>query len=157
MNLISLVVDSIWAGLFAGAMSIVFSAPYSALFLSFCGGFVGRLVRDILLQQGASAAVATLIAAAMVVMVAALMRRRPGISPVIIVSGTLPLGAAGAFARAIVDFLRISSLTDQKASAVPLALVSDLSTVFKTTVAIGIGISVAVYAVRLFGWKERTQ
>jgi uncharacterized membrane protein YjjB (DUF3815 family) len=97
-------------------MSIIFSAPYSALFLSSCRGFVGRLVRDILLQWGASANVATLIADAMVVMVAVL--RRPGMSPVITVSGILPLGAAGAVSRAIVDFLQISSLTEQKASAV---------------------------------------
>jgi len=157
MNLTSLAADSIWAGLFAGAMSIVFSAPYSALFLSSCGGFVGRLVRDILLQCGAGANFATLIAAAMVVMVAALMLRRPGMSPVIVVSGILPLGAAGAFSRAIVDFLQISFLTEQNASAVPLALVVNLSTVFTTTVAIGVGISVAVYAIKLFAWKEPSQ
>jgi uncharacterized membrane protein YjjB (DUF3815 family) len=155
MNLTSLVTDSIWAGLFAGAMSIVFSAPYSALFLSSCGGFVGRLVRDMLLQWGAGANVATLVAAAMVVMVAAL--RRPGMSPVITVSGILPLGAAGAFSRAIVDFLQISSLTEQKASAVALSLVWNISVVFTTTAAIGAGISVAVYAVRLFAWKKRTR
>ena len=73
MNLIALLVGGIWAGVFAAALAIVFSVPVNAVFSGFCGGFVARFSRDVLLGWGAKPELATLVAAALVVFVGALL------------------------------------------------------------------------------------
>ena len=91
---------------------------------------------------------ATLIAATLVIFVAALLIRRPVVSPVVMVSALLPLGAALPFFRAIADFLSIPSMTAERLALLPQTMLSNLGKVFTTTVAIGVGVSVAIYVVR---------
>jgi hypothetical protein len=153
MNLTAILVGSAWAGLFAVAMAVVFGGPYVSFLPSFCGGFVARFARDALVAAGADAGLATLIAAALVIFVAAALIRRPVLSPIVMVSAILPLGAALPFFRVIIDFLRIPSTSGEGLSALPQAMLSDIGKVFTTTLAIAIGLSVAIYAVRAL-WRE---
>jgi len=148
MNLTPLVVDGLWAALFAMAMAVVLSAPLQGLFPSFCGGFVARFTRDVLIGWGAGENLAVLIAAAAVVIAAGGLIRRPGVSPMVMVSALIPLGAARAFFAAIVGFLQITSLKGEALAGAPLALISNLSKVFTTTSAIAVGVSMGVLIVR---------
>lgn len=149
MNLAPVLIDALWAALFAMAMAVVLSAPLHGLVPSFCGGFVARFMRDVLIAWGAHENLAVLIAAAAVVAAAGLICR-PGVSPMVMVSAVIPLGAARPFFGAIVGFLQISSLKGEETAGAPLALISNLSKVFTTTLAIAVGVSMGVLIVRFF-------
>lgn len=148
MTLLEIVTEAAWGGLFAAAMSIIFAAPTRAMLPSFVAGAVARLSRDTLLGAGANINFAILVAAALVCLVGEVAIRRQIGSPVVVVSGLVPLGAAAPFFRTIVDFLRISSMAPDKLAQLPQAMLSDLSKVFCTTAAIGIGVSLTVVATR---------
>ena len=144
MNLIAVLVGGIWAGVFAAALAIVFSAPVNTMFSGFCGGFVARFSRDVLLGWGSKPELATLVAAALVVFVGAFLVHRHGDSLATIAGAVIPLAPGAIFIHAITDFLLISSQPDDKLVGVPAELVSNLSKVFTTTVAIAVGLSLAI-------------
>ena len=143
MNLIALLVGGIWAGVFAAALAIVFSVPVNAVFSGFCGGFVARFSRDVLLGWGAKPE-HNFAAAAFVVFVGALLVRRHSDLLATFAGACVPLTPGTVFIRAITDFLLISSRPDDKLVGVPAELVSNLSRVFTTTVAIAVGLSLAL-------------
>jgi uncharacterized membrane protein YjjB (DUF3815 family) len=138
MHVTAILLNSLWAAIFSAGMAVVFSAPSWVVVPSFFCGFIGRLVRDLLMGWGASQNLATFVAAALVIFIIVSFLRRAGVSPIVMVAGIIPLGAAGAFFRAIVGFLRISSLKGEGLSA-PVALISNLSILFCTTCAIAVG------------------
>jgi uncharacterized membrane protein YjjB (DUF3815 family) len=138
MNLTATLVNGLWAAVFAAGMAVVFSAPSWALAPSFGCGFIARLARDLLMAWGANQNLATLVAAAVVVFIVVSFLRRPSVSPIVMLAGIIPLGAAGALFRVIVGFLHVSSLKGEGLSA-PVALISNLSIVFTTTCAIAVG------------------
>ncbi len=150
MHLPIILTDGLWGGLFALAMAAVFSAPYQGLIPSFCCGFVARSVRDTVIGWGGGQIPAIAIAAALAVMTAIALVRRPGLSPIVMLSGLLPLGAAAPCFNAIVDFLQITSLKGDALTPVPLRLVLDLSRVFTTFLAIAVGGSLGFALARLF-------
>jgi hypothetical protein len=139
---------SLWSGLAAAVMGVIFSAPASAALPCFVGGFVARFARDLLLSAGATPVIATLVAAFLVVISASLLTRRPGLSPVVMVSALLPIGAAGPFFRAIAGFLRLASLPAEQSAGPTVELMTNLSRVFTTTLALAIGVSLAVLFMR---------
>ena len=145
MSMLELLIVGLWTGAFAATFAIVFSAPLQAVVPSFCAGFVARIARDWLMHFGVSQTLATLAAAAAVVIVVEVtLVRRPGISPIVMLSGLVPLGAAKAFFAAIIGFLKISTLKGEALAAAPAALLSNMSTLFKTTLAIALGAALGV-------------
>ncbi len=148
MDVTTLLVDGSWAGAFAAAMVIIAAGPWRGVLPTFCAGFVARFARDGLVAAGVDLTLATLVAAALVVFVAALLIRRPAVSPVVTMSALLPLGAALAFLRVLLDFLRLPSMTRESPALLPQTLLSNLATVFTTTTAIAAGVSLAILAVR---------
>jgi uncharacterized membrane protein YjjB (DUF3815 family) len=138
MDIAAILFNSLWAAIFSAGMAIVFSTPSWALGPSFCCGFIARLVRDLLTGWGASQNLATFVAAALVIFIVVSLVRRPGVSPIVMLAGIIPLGAAGALFRAIVGFLEVSSLKGEGLSS-PVALISNLSVLFTTTTAIAVG------------------
>lgn len=109
MSVPALLIDGLWSGLLAAAIAIIFSVPLQALLPSFFGGFIARVARDgLMTHAGVSQSLATLLAAAAVVIVVApLVRvRQPGISPIVILSSYVPLGAAKAFFAATAGMLK---------------------------------------------------
>jgi uncharacterized membrane protein YjjB (DUF3815 family) len=148
MSIVTLLSVAGWAGLFAAAMSVIFVAPLRALLPSFVAGFVARLARDALVAAGVDMILATLVGAALVGLVGEAMIRRRMASPVVVVSALVPLGAALPLFRLIVDFLRIPSMPAAKLALLPEGMLSNLSKVFTTTAAIGLGVSLAIYGVR---------
>ena len=76
MNLPTLLLSGLWAGLFAMAMAVLFSTPWRALLPSLCCGFIARFSRDVLTGWGASQILATVIAAAFAAVSSAASRAR---------------------------------------------------------------------------------
>jgi uncharacterized membrane protein YjjB (DUF3815 family) len=147
--MLDILVPALWAGVFAGAMSVAFSAPPNSAWPCFVGGLLGRLSRDLLTSAGATVELASMSAAALVVIVAMLLTRRPGLSPAVMVSALLPLGAAGAFFRALVGFMQIARLPQEALPQVSVELVTNLSRVFMTSLAIALGVAIALGLARL--------
>jgi uncharacterized membrane protein YjjB (DUF3815 family) len=144
-----LLIVGLWTGAFAATFAIVFSAPLQAVVPSFCAGFFARVARDWLMGLGVSQALATLIASAAVVTVVRLtLLRRPGFSPIVVLSGLVPLGAATAFFAAIIGFLKIPSLTGEALANAPVELLSNMSALFKTTLAIVLGAALGAAMIR---------
>jgi uncharacterized membrane protein YjjB (DUF3815 family) len=156
VNVSTILMDGLWGGLLSLAMAAVFASPYQALLPSFCCGFIARGVRDALVGRGVGQVLAIAIAAALVVMTAVVLVRRSGVSPIVMVSGLIPLGAAAPFFSAIVDFLQISSRRGDALDPVPLKLVLDLSKVFTTFLAIAVGGGLGFELARIFR-SEATQ
>ena len=50
MNIVSLLIDGLWAGLLSGAFVVIFSAPPQILPFGAAGGFIARICRDLLMQ-----------------------------------------------------------------------------------------------------------
>lgn len=147
--MIDILVPALWAGVFAAAMSVVFSAPVHSVLPCFVGGLVGRLSRDLAIAAGATMELSSMLAAALVVTTAALLTRRAGLSPAVMVSALLPLGAAGAFFRALVGFMQISRLPQEELSRVSSELVINVSRVFMTSLAIALGVAIVLSLARL--------
>ena len=143
-----ILVVSGWCGVNAAMLGTMFSAPRYAVLPCFAGGVVARLSRDIIIGAGASHVFATSIAAGLVVLTASVLIRRPGISPVVVVSALTPIGAVGPFFRAIVGFLRLSSVPADQLTDSVFALITNLSRVFTTTLALAIGVSAALLLTR---------
>lgn len=137
-------ITALWAGLFAAAMALVFSSPPRAMPACFLGAATGRLARDALLTTGATLELATVVGAAAVGLVALALLRRANVSPVVMASAVLPLGAAGPFFRAIAAFVKLARVPADQQDKVSLDVVTNLSTMFMTTLALAIGISAAV-------------
>ena len=109
MDLLAILMNSLWAGLFAGGLGILLTAPPRYIVPAFLCGFAGRFARDVFMSWGMSQNWSTAVAAAVVVLVAVAIIRRHVVSPVVLVSGVLPLGAAVAMFNAIIALMKVSS------------------------------------------------
>ena len=154
MDLLAMLMNSLWAGLFAGGLGILLTAPLRYLVPAFLCGFSGRFARDVFMSWGMGQNWSTAVAAAVVVLVAVAIIRRPGVSPVVLVSGVLPLGAAVAMFNAILELMKVSSLKGEALNGASVALSANLGKVFTTSLAIALGLAVGIAIVRLFRREE---
>ena len=72
-DLLPLLVDAVWGGLFAAIMAVLFQAPTSALLPCFVAGLAGRLARNLLLAAGAGPHLTTFLAATLVALIASVV------------------------------------------------------------------------------------
>jgi uncharacterized membrane protein YjjB (DUF3815 family) len=152
-----MVLNSVWAGLFAAALAIVLSAPSQAILPSLLCGFASRLIRNVLIGWGVSSNISIVVAAAACVLLAiAIVGRRRNFPLIAVVTGVLPLGAAVAFFNSIKGILGISALKEQALITASAQLSANLSTVFTTTLAIVLGIGVGFLIARAFRWEPAT-
>jgi len=154
MDLWAILMNSLWAGLFASGLGILLTAPPRYLVPTFLCGFAGRLARNVFMSWGMGQNWSTAVGAAVVVLVAVAIIRRPGVSPVVLVSGVLPLGAAVAMFNAIVELMKVSSLKGEALSGASVALSANLGKVFATSLAIALGLGAGMAIVRLFRQEE---
>lgn len=158
MAIMPMVLNSIWAGLFAAALAVVLTAPPQAIVPSLLCGFAARLIRNVLIGWGLSSSPAVVVAAAACVLLAiALANRRRSSSVIAIVTGVLPLGAAVALFNSIKSILNMSGLKEQALVTASAQLSANLSAVFTTTFAMVLGIGVGFLIARLFKWKSTLQ
>src|SRR5882672_815095 len=109
MHLSAILENSFWSGLFATGIGVMLTAPAQYLVPAFLCGFLGRGVRDVCTGWGLSQNWATVIAAALVVLVAVAIIRRHTVSPVVLICGVIPLGAAIPMFNLIFAVMQISS------------------------------------------------
>src|SRR5215218_972077 len=122
MDLWAILTDNLWAALFAAGLAVLLTAPVRYLVPTFLCGFIGRGVRDVCVGRGLDQNWAILLAATVVVLVAAAITRRNAVSPVVLICGVLPLGAAVAMFNMILALVRASSLTGPELAAASVAL-----------------------------------
>ncbi len=154
MDLSAILMNSMWAGLFAGGLGILLTAPPRYIAPAFLSGFAGRLVRDAFMSWGMSQNWSTTVAAAVVVLIAVAIIRRHVVSPVVLITGILPLGAAVAMFNAIIELMKVSSLKGEALSEASVALSANMGKVFTTSLAIALGLAVGIAIVRLFRREE---
>ncbi len=154
MDLLAILMNSLWAGLFAGGMGILLTAPPRFIVPAFLCGFAGRFARDVFMSWRMSQNWSTAVAAAVVVLVAVAVIRRHVVSPVVVISGVLPLGAAVAMFNAIIELMKVSSLKGEALSEASVALSANMGKVFTTSLAIALGLGTGIAIVRLFRREE---
>lgn len=155
MDYFALGIKSLWAGLFAAGMGILLTAPRRYLAPAFLCGFAGRLARDVLMYWGLSQNWSTVVAAAAIVLVAVAIIRGHEVSPVVTISGVLPLGAAVAMFNAILGLMKVSSLQGEALSEASIALSANTGKVFVTSLAIALGLAAGMAVVRVVR-REKT-
>lgn len=94
------------------------------------------------------------VAAAVVILVARGMVRRQAVSPVVVVSGVLPLGAAVAMFNAIVEVMRVSVVKGDALDGAAVALSANLGKVFTTSLAIALGLGAGLAIMRAVRREE---
>jgi uncharacterized membrane protein YjjP (DUF1212 family) len=150
MNIPAILFSSLWSGLFAGGMGLLLTAPVRYVFPAFFCGFAGRFARDALMSWGLTQNWSTVVAAAVVVLVAVVIIRGHVVSPVVLISGVLPLGASMAMFHAILELMKVSSLQGEALSGASVALSANAGKAFTTSLAIALGLGAAMAVLRLF-------
>ena len=154
MQIELIVINAVAAGVCALCLGILFTAPSSQLVSAFVCGMSGRLVRDLLLAFGWRSAWATALAAIVVVLAGTAFVRRREVSPVVVISGVLPLGATSVMFSAITNLMKAANLKGDALSKASDALIGDASRVFTTTAAIAAGIGLGVMTTRIMRKRE---
>lgn len=154
MDLLLIATGSLWSGLFASGLAILLTAPPGYIARTFVCGFAGRLARDLLMSWGLTQNWSTAVAAAVVVLVAAAIMRGHSASPVVLVCGVLPLGAASAMFKMIIELMKVSSLAEEALSGASVALIANTGKVFTTSLAIALGLGAGIGFARLFRREE---
>ena len=157
MNLWSIFVGAIPAACFAFGLGLLLTAPPRYLAATAACGLAGRMVRDLLIGANMGGGWATLLSATSVVVVAAALIRRRSVPPVVMVSGVLPLGAAGATFDMIIGFMRIPNLQGEALGLASVTLVSTTAKAFITYLALSVGISLGMAFLRLISGEESAE
>ena len=155
MRLDPIIVNVLAAGISAMCMAVLMTAPPGHLLSTFFCGMAGRVIRDVLIAAGWTAAWATAFAAAAVVLVAGAILRRRTVSPVVLISAVLPLGATASMFNAIVHLMRVSSLEGEALSKAADSLIADIGRVFSTSLAIAVGLGAGIVMMRAIRKEEQ--
>jgi uncharacterized membrane protein YjjB (DUF3815 family) len=149
MDLATMLIDTLWAALFATGLGVLLTAPRQFLFPTFVCAFTGRLVRDLCTGWGLGQNWSTALGALMVVLVAGAIIRRREASPVALVCSVIPLGAVLAIFNTLIALIRLSTAKGDLLNDTSIALTSNLAKAFTTTLSIALGIGAGVAILRL--------
>jgi hypothetical protein len=97
------------------------------------------------------------VAAAVVVVVAVAIVRRHTVSPVVLICGVLPLGAAVAMFNLFFALRQVSSLQGEALGEASVALSANLGKMFTTSLAIAVGLAAGMAIVRLCRREEAVE
>ena len=151
---VSILSQSLWAGLFAACLAMVLTAPRRLLLATFVCGFIGRAVRDVGVELGLNVTWATVIAAASLFLVASVLTRRRNVSPAVLVCAVIPLGAAIAMLDLIFAVMQASTASGHALAEAAIAVVANLGKVFATSLAIAVGLTAGITIARSFKRDE---
>jgi hypothetical protein len=147
MHVTTILLNSLWAAVFATGFGV--TTPPRALLACFACGFTGRCVRDVLMRWGVSQNWSTVVAAAVLVLVAVAIVRRHHVSPVVLICGVLPLGAAVAMFNAIINLMKVSAAKGEALTAASVELNANVGKAFTGTLAIALGLAAGMAIIRL--------
>ncbi|HIK17984.1 MAG TPA: threonine/serine exporter family protein [Leptolyngbyaceae cyanobacterium M33_DOE_097] len=154
MDWFPMLINACWGGLFAAGLGVMLTTPSQGLLPCFACGMVGRLVRNLLIAGGLSQAASVAMGAIACVLVATLFSRRFHLTPLAMVTGVLPLGAAVPLFRSIHGILTLHRLQGEALSEAVVQLIANLSNVFTTTLAIVLGIWLGLLILKVLGRKD---
>lgn len=154
MELSNTIVSSAWAGLFACGWAVLLTAPPRFIAPAFVGGFAARFTLEALTSWGLNQNWSTVVAAAIVVLIAAAIVRRDAVSPVVMITGVLPLGAVVAMFYSSILLMKVSLLTGEALSGAVVELVANLGKMFTTTLAIALGLGAGLEVMRYCGRED---
>ncbi len=154
MGLWTTLLGGFWSGLLAGSLGILLTAPFRYIVPAFLCGFAGRAARDLFISWGVGLGWSTMGAAAVVVLAAAALTRRHIISPVILISGVLPLAASAAVFNAILDLMKVSALEGDALHDASISLISNSGKAFTVSLSVALGLATGVMIVRLIRRKR---
>jgi uncharacterized membrane protein YjjB (DUF3815 family) len=150
-----LITNAFWAGCFAAGLGLLLTTPPQGLLPCFACGLAGRLVRNLVVAAGASATVGVVLGAVVCVVVAsALSHRGQTISPLVMVTGVLPLGAAVPLFKSVYGLLTLPAVPGDALTDPVVQLVANLSTVFTTTLAMVLGVWLGLFVMTALGQKD---
>jgi len=149
MDLPAILLNALWAGLFAAGLAVIFTAPPRDLFAAFVCGAFGVTARATAAELGLNANQATVIAAMGVVLAGSLFVRRQEMPPVVMASGIIPLAASLAVFNTIFLLMRIPAAPADTLNDLVVDLSSNVAKVFATTLSIALGLGAGMAIVRL--------
>jgi len=147
----AVLLGSLWSGLLAGALGVLFTAPRRYLVAAFVCGWVGRCVRDLSVAWGVSLNWSTIVASAVVVLVAVALIHRHEVSPVVLICAVIPLGASVAMFNLIFALIRLSTAVGDARNEYSLEVTANLASAFVTFLAIALGLGAGMAIVRFLG------
>ena len=150
MGLWTNLLDGLVSGAFAGGLAVLLTAPPRDLLPAFLCGAAGRLLRDEFVSWGVSVSWSTMIAAAGVVLLATALMRRRAVSPAVLISAVLPLGAATAIFNMLLSLMKIPALSGEELNKAAVALAANTSKAFIITLAVALGMCLGLMIVRFF-------
>lgn len=154
MDFFIIISKSLWSGLFACSWAIILTAPARYVIPAFFCGFAGRFSRDLFMSWGLSQNWSTVVAAALVVLVAVVIIRKEEVSPAVLVTGVLPLGAALALINSIIGLMKVSSLKGEALAVESAAQSMNTAIVVTTSLAIAVGLAAGMAIVRFIGARN---
>lgn len=152
MGASTILANSLWAALFAIGLGVLLTAPPRYLPAACLCGFLGRGLRDVCTSLDMHRGWATLIAAMVVVLVALAFTRGRPVSPVVLICGVLPLGAAVAMFNMIFALVQVSSARGDEVGAAIMAVGANAGEVFTTSLAIALGLGGGIAVQWLLEW-----
>jgi uncharacterized membrane protein YjjB (DUF3815 family) len=148
MNVTTILANSLWCAVFATCFGVILATPPRVLVSCFVGGFVGRLVRDVLIGYGMSQNWSTMVAAAALVLVATALASHHRISPAALICAVLPLGSAVAMFNTLFELMKMSSLQGEMLDASAVAMSANFARAVTGTLAIALGLAAGMAIIR---------
>jgi uncharacterized membrane protein YjjB (DUF3815 family) len=145
----AVLLSSLWSGLLALGLGVLFTAPRKYLVAAFVCGWAGRCVRDLGIAGGVSHNWSTMLAAAVVVLAAVAIIHRHQVSPVVLICAVIPLGGSVATFNLIFALIRLSTAVGDARNEYSLAFTSNLASAFTTFLAVALGLGAGMAIVRL--------
>lgn len=154
MDFSAILINCLWVGLFAAGMGILLTAPLKYIFPAFVCGFTGRLVLNLMMKYGASQNSSIVVATFSIVLIAGVILNREKVSPVVLITAILPLGATVAMLNTIIELMKVSSLKGELLNASSIALTANLGKAFTITLAIALGLAAGIGFINLFAKRK---
>jgi uncharacterized membrane protein YjjB (DUF3815 family) len=133
--------NAFWAGLYASALALAFTAPVRALPVVLAAGFAGRFSREVLTQLEIGLPMATALAALAATVLAVKTARDPASVPVAAVTAVLPLGPTSFIFYAIRASFDVFAKDPAVADAASAAFMTNSLKAVVVVAAMGVGTS----------------
>jgi uncharacterized membrane protein YjjB (DUF3815 family) len=148
MDLAAIATTAFFAGVYSCCLAFTMTAPTRFIPNAFICGMTGRFLRDALQASGFAPNWSTAAAAFVVVMVSMLFIRGHDVSPVVLISGVIPLGASTAMFHVLFGLMKLSA-AKENLPALSVALTQNMSKVAITSLAIAVGLGAGLTLVQV--------
>lgn len=154
MDLSKLFIECLWVGLFSGGLAVLLTAPRKYILPAFICGFTGKLVLKLLMTIELSQNWSTVFATCTIILLSSILLYRDKVSPVVIITGIIPMGATVAIMNVIVGLIKVSTLSGDLLNQSSVVLIANLGKVFTTNLSIIFGLVIGLGIVNRVAGKK---